>query len=151
MQQNREMSTSPIGHVQQSTPVPFLQCTRVIVRDDCKGNREELLLAVADAWDGIARIADDEARECLTEELDRATIICEGDAQCGEALYIGRKIRVYNWGGNCPSLPALILHETAHKCKRRDEQFAEACENEAFGGHGATPPGAGEAGGTCEL
>ena len=152
VQQGRNQFLSNSLSVHQFTSGPIIQRTTVTVRENCRGTQEEIEAAVADARIGIGRIADPEARECLLDELNDANVVCDRDDICGEASYAGSTIYVYNWGGGCPSLPALLVHETSHKCKFWwTEEFAEACENEAYGGRGATPPGPGEEGGICEL
>lgn len=133
-------------------PVALLQRTSVTVEAGCPGTEAEINTAIGDARTGIARIADQEARDCIRSELDDATIVCAEGEGCGGTYYFGSTIDVHAWGNGCPSLPALLVHEAAHKCKFWwSEEFAEACESEAFGGQGATAPGPGEGGGTCEL
>ncbi|MHC4086013.1 MAG: eCIS core domain-containing protein [Planctomycetota bacterium] len=156
VQHNGEKGSSDIGrHIKQFTSFPSIHFTTITKEPSCRTDDVFVLLdAVDEARNRIRRIANRSARECLMEELADAEVICrEGDG-CGEEAiaYFGNTIYVYNWGDGCPSLPALIVHEIAHKCKFwESEKFAEACENEAFGGRGATPPGPGEGGGRCEL
>lgn len=144
-------SASRVGPTTGRTDLA-LQRTTVTVNDDCQGTEAEITAAVATARAGIGRIADEDARSCLREELDDADVVCSAGDVCGSTRYIGSRINVHQWGSGCPSLPALLVHEAAHKCKLfYTETFAEACENEAFGGRGATSPPSDEAGGTCEL
>jgi hypothetical protein len=129
-------SASRVGPTTGRTDLA-LQRTTVTVNDDCQGTEAEITAAVATARAGIGRIAD---------------VVCSAGDVCGSTRYIGSRINVHQWGSGCPSLPALLVHEAAHKCKLfYTETFAEACENEAFGGRGATSPPSDEAGGTCEL
>jgi Domain of unknown function (DUF4157) len=140
------------GYVSKFTTFPVLQRTTISVEAGCPGTEAVIRAAVTAARAGIGRIANAKARTCLTKELDDAHVLCEDGDVCGSTRYVGSTIRVHQWGGSCPSLPALLVHEAAHKCKIFfTEAFAEACENEAFGGRGATPPEPGEEGGTCEL
>ncbi|WP_152043377.1 eCIS core domain-containing protein [Salinigranum salinum] len=144
-------SASRSGPTVGRTPLA-LQRTTVTVNDGCQGTESEITAAVATARAGIGRIADADARSCLLEELNDADIVCSAGDVCGSTRYVGSRINVHQWGSGCPSLPALLVHEAAHKCKLFfTETFAEACENEAFGGRGATSPPSDEAGGTCEL
>ncbi len=152
VQQSRNQLLSNRVNIQQFTSDPMIQRTTVEVRAGCRGTQQEIEAAIADARIGIGRIANAEAKECLLDELNDANVVCDRDDGCGEASYAGSTIYVYNWGNGCPSLPALLVHETSHKCKFWwTEKFAEACENEAYGGRGATPPEPGEEGGVCEL
>jgi hypothetical protein len=128
-----------------------LQRTAFEIVPGCPGSMTTLHQGVKDARLGIARIPDPEARECLLAQLDASTIRCGSGEGCGGTTYIGSWIDIFDWGMSCPSLPALLVHEAAHKCKILwSEVFAEACENEAFGGSGATADPAMQ-GGKCEL
>lgn len=150
--QQRESGPQRAQACASAAPFGVLQRTSVVVGDGCPGTEADINTAVGDARTGIGRIADDDARECLLDELNDATIECESGDVCGSASYAGSTIKIHKWGDGCPSLPALLVHEAAHKCKLFfTEEFAEACENEAFGGRGATPPPPDQAGGTCEL
>jgi YD repeat-containing protein len=115
------------------------------------------------ALQGAGRIADAAARACLLSALKSIHIYCRcwnQDDPCGRTTALfGRSITIFydrntlQTPAGCPSGPALILHEAAHKCKWIwGEAFAEACENEAFGNRGATPPEEWqEKGGRCAL
>ena len=129
-----------------------LQRLEIEIASGCPGDFPTIHQGVKDARVGIARIADPEARACIREQLDASTLKCRSGEDCGGTTYKGHDIDIFEWGHfGCPSLPALIVHEAAHKCKIwRPEMFAEACENEAFGGQGATVD-AEKSGGTCEL
>lgn len=140
-----------VGPVRDGGTGRMVQRTAFEIMPGCPGDLARLHQGVMDARVGIARIADPEARECIRTQLDASTIRCAAGEGCGGTSYIGDVIDIFNWGMGCPSLPAVITHEAAHKCKiLRPELFAEACENEAFGGNGATAE-TGMQGGKCEL
>jgi hypothetical protein len=121
------------------------------VQSGCPGNNETIHQGLLAARAGAAAIADPKAQTCILDKLESASIICRKGEDCGGAYKFGKTIYIHEWGMGCPSLPAGILHEAAHKCKWfSSEMFAEACENEAFGGKGATLDPA-EQGGKCQL
>lgn len=154
IQQNGTDHLAPAGRISALGSINSLQRTTVDVQKGCPGTAADITTAVTDAATGIKAIANAKARECVQSELDKANIVCDSSDEdtCGDTRYIGKTINIHKWGGGCPSLPALLVHEAAHKCKIfGTEKFSEACENEAFGGKGATAPEPGEEGGVCEL
>jgi hypothetical protein len=153
VQQNGEMSSQNHLNISAFTSSNTIQRTTIEVKQGCQGTKEEISTAVTDARSGISRIANAKAQECLLKELNGANVVCEKfEDSCGSTRYFGSTITVNKWEGGCPTLPALLVHESAHKCKIiSTEKFAEACETEAYGGRGATTPDKGEEGGTCEL
>jgi hypothetical protein len=153
VQQNGSVFPRNALDIRQFTSSSAIQRTTITIEQGCQGTKEEISAAVTDARSGIKRIANAKAKACLLEELNGANVVCEKyDDSCGSTRYFGSNITVNKWGGGCPALPALLVHESAHKCKIiSTEKFAEACENEAYGGSGATAPDKGEEGGTCEL
>lgn len=153
VQQNGDMFSQNPLNIREFAGSNTIQRTTIEVKQGCQGTKEEISAAVTDARSGISRIVNPKAQECLLKELNGAKVVCEKfEDSCGSTRYFGRTITVNKWEGGCPTLPALLVHESAHKCKIiSTEKFAEACENEAYGGRGATSPGKGEAGGACEL
>jgi uncharacterized repeat protein (TIGR01451 family) len=138
-------------HTPTATPTPN------VTYQNCNTDQQAALRA---ALAGIARTKNTCAigvglLNCLHQREENITIIC-GGGSCntnprleGEALRNGNWVRICEQTFNdAQRLEAVLFHELVHTCNR-NEQVAEACQNDCYAGRGATAPDAGEGGGSC--
>jgi hypothetical protein len=126
---------------------------------------EDQIAALEAALEGIAHTKEhcageigDDLLKCLHEKEGDITIKC-GGGSCdedetveGAAPIGGDYVRICKQTfNNAQRLEAVLFHELVHSCGRNEQdKVAEACQNACYAAdRGATPPGPGEEGGSC--